>query len=55
MSYLNPKIPNFGMLLDWGIMNNSLNCADIQFPIELESKILEQIHHLNLSGIVKGV
>jgi hypothetical protein len=31
-----------------GIMNNSLNCTDIQFSIELELKIMEQIHHLNL-------
>jgi hypothetical protein len=29
-------------------MNNFLNCADIQFSIELELKILEQIQHLNL-------
>jgi hypothetical protein len=48
MPYLNPKILKFRVLLDWGIMNNSLNCADIQFSIELELQILEQIHHLNL-------
>jgi hypothetical protein len=48
MPYLAPKIPNFCMLLDWGIMNNCQNCADTQFSIELELKILEQIQHLNL-------
>jgi hypothetical protein len=36
------------MSLDWGIVNNFLNCADIQFSTELELKILEQIQHLNL-------
>jgi hypothetical protein len=29
------------------IMNNILNCANIQFSIELELKILEKIQHLN--------
>jgi hypothetical protein len=29
--YLAPKIPNFGMCLVWDIMNNFLNCANIQF------------------------
>jgi hypothetical protein len=29
--YVDLKIPNFGMRLDWYIMNNFLNCADIQF------------------------
>jgi hypothetical protein len=48
MPYLASKIPKFSMLLDWGIVNNSLNCADIQFSRELELKILKQIHHLNL-------
>jgi hypothetical protein len=42
------------MLLYWGIMNNSLNCADIQFSMELELKILEQIHHLNFDEFLKG-
>jgi hypothetical protein len=32
----------------WGIVNNFVNCADIQISIELELKILEQINHLNL-------
>jgi hypothetical protein len=36
------------MLLDWGIVNNFLNFADIQFSIELEFKILEKIQYLNL-------
>jgi hypothetical protein len=36
------------MLLDWGIMNNYLNCAGIQFSTKLELKFLEQIHHLKL-------
>jgi hypothetical protein len=51
------RMPYFAksMPLDWGIMNNSLHCDDIQFSIELELKILEQIHHLNLWGIFKGV
>jgi hypothetical protein len=30
--YLAPKIPNFCMWLASYIMNNFLNCADIQFP-----------------------
>jgi hypothetical protein len=55
MPYLPPNIPNVCMLLDLGIMNNSLNCADIQFSIELELKILEQIHHLNFWWIFKEV
>jgi hypothetical protein len=42
------------MLLDWGIINNIFNCADIQISIELELKILEQIHHLNIWWIQKG-
>jgi hypothetical protein len=53
MPYLASKIPKFSMLLDWGILNNSLNCADIQFSRELELKILKQIHHLNLWWIFK--
>jgi hypothetical protein len=36
------------MLLDWGIMNNIINCGDIHINIELQLKILEQMHHLNL-------
>jgi hypothetical protein len=36
------------MWLAWDIMNNFLNCADFQFPIELELKILEQIQYSNL-------
>jgi hypothetical protein len=47
MPYLAPKISKCGMLLDWGIMNNFLNCADIQFSIDAELKFLEQIHNLN--------
>jgi hypothetical protein len=43
------------MLLDWGTMNNYLNCADIQISTELELKFLEQIHHLKLWWIFKGV
>jgi hypothetical protein len=39
---------NFCMWLAWDIMNNILNCANIQFPIELYLKILEQIQYLNL-------
>jgi hypothetical protein len=42
-----PKIPKFCLLLDWGIMNNFLNCADIQISIDVELKFLEQIHNLN--------
>jgi hypothetical protein len=30
--YLAPKIPNFCTLLSWDIMNNFLDCANIQFP-----------------------
>jgi hypothetical protein len=47
MPYLPPKIPHFCMLPDWGIVNNFISCANIQFSIELELKILEQIQHLN--------
>jgi hypothetical protein len=47
MSYLAPKIPKFCMMLDWRIMNNFLNCDDIQFSIDVELKLLEQIHNLN--------
>jgi hypothetical protein len=54
MPYPAPKIPKFRMLLDWGIMNNSLNCADMQFSIELVLQILEQIHHFNFSEFLKG-
>jgi hypothetical protein len=54
MYYRTPKTPKFLMLLYWGIMNNSLNCADIQFSMELELKILEQIHHLNFDEFLKG-
>jgi hypothetical protein len=42
------KNSQFCMSLDWRIMNNFLNCADIQFSIELELKIRKQIQHLNL-------
>jgi hypothetical protein len=42
------KIPNFCMWLTWDIMNNFLNCADMQFPTETELKILDQIQHLNI-------
>jgi hypothetical protein len=48
MPYLAPKISIFHVPLDWGIINNSLNCSEIQFSIELELKIMEQVHHLNL-------
>jgi hypothetical protein len=48
MPYLVSKIPNFCVLLDWGIMNNVFNYADIQFLTELELQILEQIQHLNI-------
>jgi hypothetical protein len=41
------ELPKFCMLLDWGIMNNFLNCADIQISIDVELKFLEQIHNLN--------
>jgi hypothetical protein len=47
MSYLAQKIPKFCMLLDRGILNNFLNCASIQFSIDVELKLLEQIHNLN--------
>jgi hypothetical protein len=40
------KIPKFCMLLDWGIMNNFLNCSHIQISIDVELKFLEQIHNL---------
>jgi hypothetical protein len=36
------------MWLAWDIMNNFPNCVDIQFPRELDLKILEQIQYLNL-------
>jgi hypothetical protein len=36
-------------------MSNSVNCSDIQFPTDVELKILEQIHHLKIGGIFKGV
>jgi hypothetical protein len=55
MHYLAPNIPSFGMLLDWDIMNNVINCANIQIPTELELKILEQIQHLNIWWILKGI
>jgi hypothetical protein len=42
------------MLLDWGIMNNFLNCADIQISIVVELKFLEQIHNLNFGVFLKG-
>jgi hypothetical protein len=47
MPYLALKIHKFLMLLDWGIMNNILNCGDIQISIDVELKFLEQIHYLN--------
>jgi hypothetical protein len=31
----------------FGIVNNFHNCADIQFSIDIELKLLEQIHNLN--------
>jgi hypothetical protein len=43
------------MLPDWGIVNNFISWANIQFSIELELKILEQIQHLNLWWILKGI
>jgi hypothetical protein len=33
VSYITPKISNFCMRLSWDIMNNFINCANIQFPI----------------------
>jgi hypothetical protein len=54
MSYLSPKIRNFCMLLDWGIMNNFLSCANIQISIDVELKFLEQIHNLNFGEFLKG-
>jgi hypothetical protein len=53
--YIAPKIRNFCMWLDWDIMNNLLNCADIQFPTQTELKILDQIQHLSLWWILKGI
>jgi hypothetical protein len=53
--YPTPKIPKFCMLVDWGTMNNSLNCSGIQISTKLELKFLEQIHHLKLWWIFKGV
>jgi hypothetical protein len=47
MPYIAPKILKFCMLLDWVIMNNILNCADIQLSIYVELKFLEHIHKLN--------
>jgi hypothetical protein len=41
MHYSAPKIPSFCMQLDWDIVNNFINCDDIQFSIELELKILK--------------
>jgi hypothetical protein len=55
MSYITPKLPKFCMLLDWGTVNNFLNCADIQISIDVELKLLEQIHNLNFWSIFKGV
>jgi hypothetical protein len=43
---LAPKFSKFCMLLDWGIMNNFIYCADIQISIDVESKFLEQIHNM---------
>jgi hypothetical protein len=40
-AYLALKIPNFCMSLARDIMNNFLNCADIQCPIQMEIKILK--------------
>jgi hypothetical protein len=48
MPYRAPKISNFCMRLDWGIINNFINCSNIQFATELELKILEQVQYLNL-------
>jgi hypothetical protein len=36
MPYLAPKISKFCMMLDWGIINNFLNCAHIQISIDVE-------------------
>jgi hypothetical protein len=47
MPYLAPKNPKFCMLLDWGIINSFLNCANIQISIDVELEFLEQIHNLN--------
>jgi hypothetical protein len=46
MSYTTQKITKMCMLLDWGIVNKFLNCADIQISIVVELKFLEQIHNL---------
>jgi hypothetical protein len=54
MPYLTAKIPKFFMLLDSGIINNSLNCSDIQFSTKLELKFLEQIRHLKFDEFLKG-
>jgi hypothetical protein len=55
MPYLAPKISKFCMMLDWGIINNFLNCAHIQISIDVELKFLEQIHNLYFWWIFKGV
>jgi hypothetical protein len=47
MPYLTPKILKFYMLLDWGIINNFINCANIVISIDVELKFLENIHNLN--------
>jgi hypothetical protein len=48
MPYFALKIPKFCMLLDWAIVNNFLNCSEIQISIDVELKFPEQIHNLNL-------
>jgi hypothetical protein len=45
-NYLPPKIPKFCMLVTWNIMNIFLHGADIQFPTQIELKIMDQIHLL---------
>jgi hypothetical protein len=42
------QISNVCMLVVWDIMNIFLHGADIEFPTEIELKILDQIHHLKL-------
>jgi hypothetical protein len=43
------------MLLDWGSMNNFLNCANIQILIDVELKFLEEIHNLIFCEFLKGI
>jgi hypothetical protein len=46
--FLALKIPKFCLSVAWDIMNIFLHCAGIQFSTEMELKILDQIHHLNI-------